>query len=98
MEGGSASPATSMVLVGKNKDLAGMNEIWILDPVPICPLYNRIPCAIAIDDAADTPQAVAARHLGHVSVGKCRRGYALFRRRMASFDRGRLQIGPLLRV
>ena len=48
------------MLGGKDEDLAGMNEIWIADLVPVGPEEDRVLFAGAIGDAADAPQAVAA--------------------------------------
>jgi hypothetical protein len=52
--------SVSVALHGKDKDLAGLNKIWIPDPVSVCPIHDRVSCAVAIGDAADAPQAVAA--------------------------------------
>ena len=54
-DGGGVGRQPSLVLSGKHEDLAGMNEIWILDPVPISPVDKRVACAIAVGDAADPP-------------------------------------------
>ena len=73
--------SVSVALQGKDKDLAGMNKIWIPDPVSVCPVYDRVSCAVAISDAADAPQAVAAGYdLGQIPGCNCRRGYAFLRR------------------
>src|SRR6516165_7830376 len=43
----------SVALHGDNKGLAGINEIWIPDPVSVCSVHERVSCAVAISDAAD---------------------------------------------
>jgi hypothetical protein len=63
------SVGVSVALHGDNKGLAGINEIWIPDPVSVCSVHERVSCAVAISDAADTPEAISA-------------GYDLTRNRM----------------
>src|ERR1700733_5592969 len=51
-----------------------MDKIWIPDPVSVCPVHDRVSCAVAISDAADAPQAVATGYdLGQISGWNCRR-------------------------
>jgi hypothetical protein len=72
--------SVSVAFHGKDKDLAGMNEIWIPDPVSVCPVHDRVSCAVAIGYAADAPQAVATGYdLGQIPGCNCRRGYAFLR-------------------
>jgi hypothetical protein len=57
----------SVALHGNDEDLAGMNEIWMLDAVSVCPVHDRVSRAIAIGDAADAPLAVATGYdLGQI--------------------------------
>ena len=44
----------------KDKDLAGINTIWISDLVSVSFVNDRVSRARAVGDAADSPQAVAA--------------------------------------
>ena len=69
------SVGASVALHGENKGLAGINEIWIPDPVSVCSVHERVSCAVAISDAADAPEAVAA-------------GYDLARNRVRNRWRG----------
>ena len=58
-----------------------MNKIWIPNPVSVCPVHDRVPCAVAVGDAADTPQAVATGYdLGQIPGRNCRRGKLFLRR------------------
>ena len=58
-----------------------MNKIWIPNPVSVCPVHDRVPCAVAVGDAADTPQAVATGYdLGQIPGCNCRRGNVFLRR------------------
>jgi hypothetical protein len=59
----------SATLYGKEKNLAGTNEIRIPNPVSVRPVQNRVSCAVAISDAADSPQAVAAGYDLHPGCG-----------------------------
>jgi hypothetical protein len=43
----------------KDKDLAGINTIWILDLVPVCLVNDGVSHTRAVGDAADVPEAVA---------------------------------------
>ena len=43
----------------KDKDLAGINTIWISDLVPVRFVNDDVSHARAVGDAADVPEAVA---------------------------------------
>ena len=54
----------------KDKDLAGVNKIWISDLVPVRFVNDCVSHARAVGDTADVPEAVApgydrGRDLGH---------------------------------
>ena len=46
----------------KDKDLAGVNKIWISDLVPVRFVNDCVSHARAVGDTADAPQAVATRY------------------------------------
>ena len=46
----------------KDKDLAGINTIWISDLVPVRSVNDCVSCARAIGDTADAPEAVATEY------------------------------------
>jgi len=59
----------------KEKDLAGINTIWIMDPVSVRFVNERVSRAPAVGDTADAPQAVATgynrgRNLGLEHSGR----------------------------
>src|ERR1700704_3037687 len=59
----------------KDKDLAGINTIWISDLVPVRFVNDCVSHARAISDTADAPEAVATgydrgRDLGHYPGGR----------------------------
>ena len=65
----------SVALHGENKGLAGINAIWIPDPVSVCSVHERVSSAVAISDAADAPEALAAGYdLARSRVRNRRRG------------------------
>jgi len=59
----------------KDKNLAGINTIWISNLVLVCFVNNRVSRARAVGDTADAPEAVAtgydrSRGLGHDHGGR----------------------------
>ena len=59
----------------KDKDLAGINTIWISDLVPVRFVNDCVPHARAVGDTADAPEAVAGgydrgRYLGRDRSGR----------------------------
>src|ERR1700704_4095515 len=59
----------------KDKDLAGINTIWISDLVPVRFVNDCVSHARAVGDTADAPEAVATgydrgRDLGHYPGGR----------------------------
>src|SRR6516162_911337 len=76
------SVGVSVALHGDNKGLAGINEIWIPDPVSVCSVHERVSCAVAISDAADTPEVISAGYdLARNRVRNRRRGCTFVRGR-----------------
>jgi hypothetical protein len=68
----SAAPvllSASATLQGKEKNLARTNEIRIPNPVSVRPVQDRVACAVAINDPADAPQAVATGNDLHLGRG-----------------------------
>ena len=49
-----------------------MNEIWIPDPISVCPVHYCVSRTVAVGNAADAPQAVAAGYDPGQTLG---RGY-----------------------
>ena len=64
----------SATLRGKDKNLAGTNNIRIPNPISVRPVQNRVSCAVPISDAADSPQAVATGYDLHPGRG-CHLGW-----------------------
>jgi hypothetical protein len=64
----------SATLRGKDENLAGTNNIRISNPISVRPVQNRVSCAVAISDAADSPQAVATGYDLHPGRG-CHLGW-----------------------
>jgi hypothetical protein len=62
-------------VLGKDKDLAGINTIWISDLVPVRFVNDCVSHARAVGDTADAPEAVATGYdrgcdLGHDYSGR----------------------------
>jgi hypothetical protein len=59
----------------KDKGLAGINTIWVSDPVPVRFVNECVSHALAIGETADTPEAVATGYNRGCGLGREHRGW-----------------------